>query len=113
MGSFLSPQQQVAIGGLGALGGLGLMTRGASDVTSSELETQHQAVEDASPQRWTSTSAELWPVRFSFHPSLPSSTPMLHPRLLTNGFSIEAAAKSNPRNLAGRNSCKMSAVVVV
>lgn len=58
VGHFMSPEQQVALGGLGPLG---LLTRGPSDVAS-ELELQHIA-EEPPATRWTSSSAELWPVR--------------------------------------------------
>jgi len=57
--NFMSPEQQVALGGLGPLG---LLARGPSDVTS-ELELAHIA-EDPPATRWTSTSAELWPITY-------------------------------------------------
>lgn len=48
---------------MSSLGGLGLMTLGTHDTTVSDLEVPHHVVaEDPPPQRWTSTSAELWPV---------------------------------------------------
>ena len=49
----VNPAGQMALGGP-----LGLLQRGASDVQS-EVEV---IAEDPPPQRWTSTSAELWPV---------------------------------------------------
>jgi hypothetical protein len=69
-GAFMSPRQQVAMGQMGSLGALRMTALDTLDTTMSEIDGQPHmlqgaepaAAEDPAPQRWTSTSAELWPV---------------------------------------------------
>lgn len=71
-GAFMSPRQQVAMGQMGSLGALRMTALDTLDTTMSEIDGQPHmlqgvepaAAEDPAPQRWTSTSAELWPITY-------------------------------------------------